>query len=560
MRNSLFRSDLGARCVCYAAVVALSPLFQSCSREPAPVDAGALPVASDKDEDGLLDEWEINGVDYTDPADGSKQRLDFKTMGASAAHKDVLLWVAWMQSPDSHTHRPDNETLAIVQRAFRAAPVTNLDGFQGINLHIVLARTPVAEDEMLGSGSLDNYDWSEFDAIKKKSLPSLLQGSAFFAVFGHNMSTASNSGMARSIPGRDFIVSLGGFTGGVGTRQEQAGTLMHELGHALGLRHGGRDNIHFKPNYVSVMNYSFQLNGIPIGGVQGNFDYSRFGINTTEPELNEIGGLSTDSSLARYGTLYYCCERCRTPDQPVLATSIVASRIDWNCDASFTGRVATDINRDKTTTPLTGASDWANLVLKPPAAGTAGVANVTGMAPQDELTPTKADEVPLFPVADVHARPIGNGVLVEWKRVPLDRVMAYQVYRGPAGAEPMPLAIVDNVEHPNFADVNPPRGMHEYSVVAIFVPHAKEPEPPPPAPPPLPTPPRKPGVASAGINPAFGAFITGERQIEAVRKAAPAGTAELETLGGVTPVNRVPAFARVLRQTQRSQASGVVVK
>ena len=42
----------------------------------------------------------------------------------------------------------------------------------------------------------------------------------------------------------------------------QAGTLMHELGHNLGLRHGGDDHTKYKPNYLSVMNYAFQLTGL----------------------------------------------------------------------------------------------------------------------------------------------------------------------------------------------------------------------------------------------------------------------------------------------------------
>ena len=49
---------------------------------------------------------------------------------------------------------------------------------------------------------------------------------------------------------------------------------MHELGHLLGLQHGGADATNFKPNYLSVMNYDFQKQGLRIGGQDGHFDYS----------------------------------------------------------------------------------------------------------------------------------------------------------------------------------------------------------------------------------------------------------------------------------------------
>ena len=40
----------------------------------------------------------------------------------------------------------------------------------------------------------------------------------------------------------------------IGTVPDQAGTLMHEVGHNFQLEHGGGDDIHYKPNYLSVMN------------------------------------------------------------------------------------------------------------------------------------------------------------------------------------------------------------------------------------------------------------------------------------------------------------------
>lgn len=43
----------------------------------------------------------------------------------------------------------------------------------------------------------------------------------------------------------------------------QAGTLMHEMGHMLGLREGGGDDIEGKPNYFSTMSYVYQTVGLP---------------------------------------------------------------------------------------------------------------------------------------------------------------------------------------------------------------------------------------------------------------------------------------------------------
>ena len=37
---------------------------------------------------------------------------------------------------------------------------------------------------------------------------------------------------------------------------------MHELGHTLGLGHGGNAVPNCKPNYLSLMNYVFQLGGL----------------------------------------------------------------------------------------------------------------------------------------------------------------------------------------------------------------------------------------------------------------------------------------------------------
>ena len=47
---------------------------------------------------------------------------------------------------------------------------------------------------------------------------------------------------------------------------------MHELGHNLGLEHGGRDPVNCKPNYLSIMSYTLQFE-TPV--LNRPLDYSR---------------------------------------------------------------------------------------------------------------------------------------------------------------------------------------------------------------------------------------------------------------------------------------------
>ena len=89
----------------------------------------------------------------------------------------------------------------------------------------------------------------------------------------------------------------------VGSTTVQAGTIMHEVGHTLALTHGGmyfanaNNNppsvptfgLNAKPNFLSVMNYLFQIRGFGDGGV----DYSgKTHAPLSEDGLNEATGLN----------------------------------------------------------------------------------------------------------------------------------------------------------------------------------------------------------------------------------------------------------------------------
>src|SRR5690606_8241169 len=90
-----------------------------------------------------------------------------------------------------------------------------------------------------------------------------------YVVFAHNYSSGgvvtSSSGLGELF-GDESMVSLGSFPGEVGTPFMRASTLMHELGHNLGLEHSGDQNGAvvgpLKANYASVMSYRYQLWGL----------------------------------------------------------------------------------------------------------------------------------------------------------------------------------------------------------------------------------------------------------------------------------------------------------
>jgi hypothetical protein len=98
------------------------------------------------------------------------------------------------------------------------------------------------------------------------------------------------AGNNHSLPGNDFMVSLGSWileTSRSPGQWYEWRTMMHEMGHTLGLLHGGTDHDAYKTNYNSIMSYTHQLektstvNSYSTGGDPSMFnDWAEFQLET----------------------------------------------------------------------------------------------------------------------------------------------------------------------------------------------------------------------------------------------------------------------------------------
>lgn len=347
----------------------------------------------DSDRDGLWDHWEQSGLDFD--GDGTAD-LDLPALGANPNHQDVFVEVDAFDCAvgggdcapgDAHSHSPLATALAEIVAAFAAAPIANPDGLPGISLNVI-------SDEALPHRANCAFDNTCFDAVKAASFGTVAERASansanilgakrlafHYSLWVHDQEPALGSTSGRAeVPGNDFTVSLGSWASQVGTNDDQAGTFMHELGHNLGLDHGGNQVLNCKPNYFSVMTYVFQVVGLqPAGG----FDYSRAALPTlSESALDETLGVQGGAAYAGFQLFYGPLADVNGIDEPITApdgdltddqlTAAGNGPVDWNNNGSATETaVAADVNDlgfggcgASANETLTGFDDWSNLVL-----------------------------------------------------------------------------------------------------------------------------------------------------------------------------------------------------
>ncbi|HKE49185.1 MAG TPA: hypothetical protein VKB52_14065 [Rhodanobacteraceae bacterium] len=318
-------------------------------RYAGPGDTGTDPLNADSDGDGISDGDEVNGT---------AGALNLAAFGVSPVHKDILLEYDWIDDASgcggAHSHRPDDAMLAVVAEAFASAPVMNPDGTSGIHVFQDLAPPTGAQSADSGSNRIDDADGfidgtiggDDYAAKEAANFDARRAGYFHYVIFAHGYTGAPGSSGQATIGGHHMLVTLGC---GYANVNEVAYTIMHELGHNLGLRHGGDEDCNDKPNYDSVMNYRYQFTGA-VDCTQhplGRPDYSR----GTHAPLNENALVERNGICPIHGAIGRV-----TP-------------IDWNSNHVIDAApIAYDVNFDPHTTcpgltVLHDYDDWAHLAL-----------------------------------------------------------------------------------------------------------------------------------------------------------------------------------------------------
>jgi hypothetical protein len=342
--------------------------------------------------------------------------VDLVSMGVNPRRKDVLVEIDYMTDA-THNHMPLQSALEKAVAMFADAPVGNPDGSTGITLHLRVDDA-LPWSDMLGTSGGSGYDWSAFDTIKGANFEATLALSTHYCIFANRLPTGI-SGLSRGNGAADFIVALGGLPPTFNREWAEAGTFGHELGHNMGLRHGGCDDIRQKPNYLSIMNTPFQLRGLRRNGKDGHFDYSREEL----PDLNELGLDETSPlspGMSGLQTTYWVSSQ--------RWTGVLPGGIDWNGNGSLTSGAVADVNNDFVASNLKGWNDWAHLNFTGGSLG-AGVVLPEPEATEieQEVDEQEAQEIKPAAPAGVTARAGVGSIRVAWNTCGLG--VTYNVYR-----------------------------------------------------------------------------------------------------------------------------------
>ncbi|BBM88983.1 hypothetical protein COTS27_00670 [Spirochaetota bacterium] len=370
-----------------------------------PSDAGCVMAenANDNDKDGIYDCLEDAPTD-------TFFGMPLTAWGATSSKVDLFLEVDYMDCMNS---------LSSETQPYEAVIEKMVDNFasNNINLHVDIgnlydgnAGTNAAKYDLGGgnsylssSGDLTNYNGialgtgpnaAIFYRIKEDHF-SIIRKQLFYYMVFAKTGLPNVRGLGE-LPGNDTLITLalagaspnpghyncasanGELVASANRDTLQADiqisqyyTMVHELGHNLGLGHGGGDSTNYKPNYKSVMNYGYRYFGTASPGL--------LSVNGWEvSNYYRIGRLANyQPCIARYptypqapntlavfevhfsdGSASRINEFNLNETVPLFATG---TTVDYDCDGSTETSVAFDVNFDGTMGLLEDYNDVANM-------------------------------------------------------------------------------------------------------------------------------------------------------------------------------------------------------
>ncbi len=331
------------------------------------------PDALDNDQDGIPSIAKQAGKTFGG--------IDIYAMGARQGQKDVFIQMDYMNDKISI---PQKKALDKIKQAFSK---------HNIALHIdvgsLFNKQFNVDDYNLGQGKLFGVEpcvtlpsiYAEQATCKtvfdyKKHMQGMRRHFFHYVFLGTSQVAVGNgpSGMAEYL-GKNSLITLYGWSLNTNSALNtnllmnyQAGAIMHELGHNFGLLHGGGDNITYKPNYVSVMNYLYQLRGVNLDlNMQTAID--RF--------LNWRGYVNMDLCLLNNSPCNenFVVDYSHGLSLPINENYIIEAQmltaynntttnvfLDFNRDTTYNLQpYALDLNQDSQKTILQDFNDWQNL-------------------------------------------------------------------------------------------------------------------------------------------------------------------------------------------------------
>jgi len=279
----------------------------------------------DSDNDGLLDRWEDDV--YTAEGGGV---VNLSGMGADKYKKDIFMEADWTPTaaPGSPGVGYDDSTFEIMKRFFADAPVMNPDGSTGISL-----TTDYGQGGMFtGGGEMQTF-WGGteigfqicgagnggcggFDNIVElKNVNFSPDRRGIFKYLGMSENTARGGcgGEARfpwpppspgspELGGDNLIAAVIGC--GWNNNTDFAYLVVHEIGHTIGLSHGGTylywNHSNWKANFHSLMNYRY-MDSLPAceltGPGEANFRGGPDPISFSSGILNDLDESFIDENI-----------------------------------------------------------------------------------------------------------------------------------------------------------------------------------------------------------------------------------------------------------------------